>query len=87
MLESQLQSKCIKLAKLSGYIALKVIKCNISGCADLILLKAGQTIFVEFKSDKGIQSPLQVYFEKIVKNQGFNYFIVADYQSFINIIN
>lgn len=86
MLESKLQAKCIKLAKDNGYIALKIIKCNISGCADLILLKDGKTIFIEFKSEKGKQSPLQVYFEKTIINQGFEYYLIDDFEEYYNTI-
>jgi hypothetical protein len=76
MSEQELQSKCIKYAKLKGWHVLKVIKCNISGFPDCTLFKDGITIFVEFKSDKGTQSELQKYQQKLLENQGFKYYLV-----------
>jgi len=86
MSEQELQSKCIKYAKLKGWYVLKVIKCNISGFPDCTLFKDGITIFVEFKSDKGTQSELQKYQQKLLENQGFKYYLVNNLNYFKEIL-
>jgi len=86
MLESKLQASCLKHAKLKGWYVLKVIKCNVSGFPDSVLLKDGQTIFVEFKSDKGTQSELQKYQQKLLENQGFKYYLVNNLNYFKEIV-
>ena len=48
-----------------------------NGVADIVvLLKGGDVIFVEMKTDKGKQSASQKEFEKIVKELGYNYIIL-----------
>lgn len=86
MSEQELQSKCIKHAKLKGWYVLKVIKCNISGYPDCTLFKDGITIFVEFKSENGTQSELQKYQQKLLENQGFKYYLVNNLNYFKEIL-
>ncbi len=86
ILESKIQASCLKYAKSKGWIALKIIKCNINGMSDSILFKDGQTIFVEFKSANGLQSELQKYQQKILENQGFKYYLVNNLNYFKEIV-
>ena len=86
MLESKLQSSCIKYAKSKGWYVLKVIKCNINGFPDCILFKDGKTIFVEFKSEIGKQSELQKYQQKQLESQGFKYYLVNNLNYFKEIL-
>ena len=86
MLESKLQALCIKYAKSNGWYVLKVIKCNVSGFPDCTLFKDGITIFVEFKSEKGIQSELQKYQQKLLEKQGFKYYLVNNLNYFKEIV-
>jgi hypothetical protein len=86
MSEQELQSKCIKYAKAKGWFVLKVIRCNISGYPDCTLFKDGQTIFVEFKSEKGVQSELQKYVEKQLIDQGFKYYLIKSLEKFKEIL-
>jgi len=86
MLESKIQSQIIKEAKKMGYIAFKTIKCNISGWPDITLYKNGKSIFIEVKTEIGIQSPLQAYCEKIINYNGFSYYLVRSLQEFQQII-
>jgi len=86
MSEQELQSKCIKYAKLKGWYVLKIIKCNVSGFPDSVLFKDGQTIFVEYKAINGIQSELQKYQQKLLENQGFKYYLVNNLNYFKEIL-
>jgi hypothetical protein len=54
-----------------------------AGVSDLIVLKPnGETIFVEIKTDIGIQSPVQINFQKKVEQLGFKYFLVRSLEDF-----
>jgi hypothetical protein len=86
MLESKIQASCLKYAKTKGWIALKIIKCNINGMSDSILFKDGKTIFVEFKAERGIQSELQKYVEKQLIEQGFKYYLIKSLEKFKEIL-
>ena len=87
MLESKIQASCIKYAKSKGWYVLKIIKCNVSGFPDSVLFKDGMTIFVEYKTDKGVISELQKYQQKLLENQGFQYFLVRNLKNFQEICN
>ena len=86
MSEQSIQSSCIKYAKSKGWYVLKVIKCNISGFPDSVLFKDGKTIFVEFKSEIGKQSAVQVYQQKQLESQGFKYYLVNNLNYFKEIV-
>ena len=76
MLESKIQTSCINYAKKNGWYCCKTIKVSVSGFPDLIMLKNGVCVFVEFKSANGLQSELQKYQQKLLENQGFKYYLV-----------
>lgn len=53
------------------------------GVSDLIILQPnGKTIFVEVKTEKGIQSEKQKDFETTVTNLGFEYYLVRSLDEF-----
>ena len=82
MIESKIQSSCIQLAKKNGWYCCKTIKVSISGFPDLIMLKDGVCLFVEFKTIKGIQSELQKYQQKLIESQGFKYYLIRSLKEF-----
>jgi Holliday junction resolvase-like predicted endonuclease len=86
MLESKIQTSCINYAKKNGWYCCKTIKVSVSGFPDLIMLKNGVCVFVEFKSANGIQSELQKYQQKLLENQGFKYFLVNNLNYFKEIV-
>ena len=53
-----------------------------AGVSDLIILQPNKTIFVEVKTEIGKQSPKQKEFENIVKNLGFEYYLVRSLEEF-----
>ena len=58
-----------------------------AGVSDLHLIHKGQIYFIEVKIHGGRQSLLQSQFEKYVKNQGFQYFIVRSVDEVLNVIS
>lgn len=57
------------------------------GVADIIILMPeAKTIFVEFKTDTGVQSDVQKDFEAVVKDLGFEYHIIRSFEQFKELI-
>jgi len=86
MLESKIQTSCINYAKKNGWYCCKTIKVSVSGFPDLIMLKDGVCVFIEFKSANGLQSELQKYQQKLLENQGFKYYLVNNLNYFKEIV-
>ena len=58
----------------------------LAGVADLIILKPNaETIFVEVKIEKGVQSDVQKLFEKKVTDLGFKYYLVRSFEEFLKL--
>lgn len=54
-----------------------------SGVSDLIaLFPNGKCVFFELKVGKGEQFDNQIDFEQVVKNLGFNYHLIYDFETF-----
>lgn len=54
-----------------------------SGVSDLIALYPNKVaVFFELKVDKGKQSTEQIDFEEVVKNLGFNYHLIYNFEDF-----
>lgn len=83
MLESLIQKKIIDHAKKHGWFVVKTIKLNIAGMPDILLFKAGQTIFIEVKTEKGVQSELQKLRQSQLRAQGFVCEVVRSLEDFI----
>jgi Holliday junction resolvase len=86
MLESKIQANIIKLFNKHGWVVLKIIKCNMNGISDLILFKDGKTLFIEVKSDIGKPSPMQLFRQKQLRQQGFTYEIINSLEQCSNLI-
>ena len=54
------------------------------GVSDLILVAPGRVVFVEVKTDIGVQSANQKAFEQDVNALGFDYWIVRSLEDFKN---
>ena len=62
MLESKVQSKCIKELESQGYYVIKLESTNKNGIADLIAIpRNSDVLFVEVKQKGKKLRPLQVY--------------------------
>ena len=57
-----------------------------SGVSDLIVLKPNETVFVEVKNAKGVQSQSQKVFQKIVEALGFKYILIRSLDEFKKMI-
>jgi hypothetical protein len=60
MTEAQYQAKIIKRYEADGWMVVKLMRCNINGMPDLMLLgQGGQVHFIECKAARGRLSPVQ----------------------------
>lgn len=57
---------------------------TLAGVSDLIIIQPNKTIFIEVKTEKGIQSDVQKDFQSRVDNLGFEYLIVRSLEDFKN---
>lgn len=66
------QSKLIKEYEDSGYMVVKLIRCNINGMPDLMVLKDGVAEFIEVKEANDTLSPLQRLRIQQLRRKGFS---------------
>lgn len=66
------QSKLIKEFEDGGYITVKLIRCNINGLPDLMILKDGVAEFIEVKESNDTLKPLQRLRIEQLRKQGFS---------------
>lgn len=57
-----------------------------SGVSDTIVIFPGKTVYIEFKTDIGVQSDKQKEFEQVVKQNGQSYYICRSLEQFKSII-
>ena len=57
-----------------------------SGVSDVIVLLEGKVLFVEFKAEKGVQTPKQKDFQQAVETLGFEYHICRSLEQFQKVI-
>lgn len=61
---------------------------RVKGVADMCLLApGGVSVFIEFKTETGVQSPAQKEWESTITNAGHRYCIVRTEQEFRNLIH
>jgi len=58
----------------------------LSGVSDLIILQPNKCIFIEVKTSTGKQSDKQKDFEQMVKDLGFEYFVVRSLEDFKSLL-
>jgi len=59
----------------------------LKGVSDLIVILPNKTLFIELKTETGIQSPVQKEFEERVKALGFEYYLIRSLTQFQNVIS
>jgi len=86
MEEQKLQRKIIDFFEKNGFLPIKIIKANINGLPDIILLKNGRSVFIEVKKDTKTKArPLQEYRLSQLRSMGFDAYVVGDFD--VNFLN
>lgn len=58
----------------------------LKGASDLIVILPNKILFIEVKTEKGVQSDMQKDFEKRVNTLGFDYYLVRNLEQFKTLI-
>tara|TARA_R110000787_G_scaffold151830_1_gene265532 strand:+ start:326 stop:664 length:339 start_codon:yes stop_codon:yes gene_type:complete len=58
-----------------------------AGVSDLLLMYAGKTYCIEMKTPTGSQSKSQIYWEGLVKREGFSYYVCRSLEEFKAVIH
>jgi hypothetical protein len=58
----------------------------LAGVSDLIVIQPNRIIFIEVKTERGVQSESQKQFENDVKALGFEYYLVRSLNEFKNLV-
>ena len=58
----------------------------IKGRSDMVLYYKSFSVMIELKTEKGIQSQHQKDWQKLIENQGFEYYIVRSIEEFKELI-
>jgi hypothetical protein len=82
MKEQILQTKILQ--KLKNTYHVKIIMASTSGHPDIIICKDSKFIAIEVKSDKGVQSELQKYRERQIRDSGGIYILARSMQDVEN---
>jgi hypothetical protein len=72
MRESALQERIIRKAEADGWMVIKIIRANVSGLPDLLLLRDGEARFVEVKRPGRMATPLQELMHRRLRAAGFS---------------
>ena len=81
MSEKNLQAKCLKRARLNGWLTYKFASPARRGVPDVIMVRQGEVVFVEFKNPngKGKLSKLQeVEIAKLAAEDMFVYIVSSE---------
>jgi Holliday junction resolvase-like predicted endonuclease len=74
MKESLIQKKIKETHERDGWIVIKLIQTTLNGVPDLMMMKAGQVVFVEVKTGKNKSTPLQQYVQNKIREKGITVF-------------
>ena len=77
MTEKALQLKLVKWLKKKNIYHIKIISASTAGQPDYLCCIRGKFVAIECKSSDGVQSDLQKYREKEIKNQGGEYVLLT----------
>tara|TARA_R110000782_G_C14807783_1_gene412475 strand:- start:2342 stop:2614 length:273 start_codon:yes stop_codon:yes gene_type:complete len=87
MLESAIQKDSIKAAKELGWYSFKVLSTLQRGLPDCCFIKDGDVVFIEFKTDKGKLSPMQVKIHKKFKEHGVTVYVSRSKEETIRVLD
>tara|TARA_R110002096_G_C14007358_1_gene668603 strand:+ start:238 stop:501 length:264 start_codon:yes stop_codon:yes gene_type:complete len=82
MLESKIEKDCTKWAIKQGWLSYKFVSPANRGMPDRLYLRAGKTVFVEFKTASGKLSALQSRQIEKLKANDFKVFIIRNLEGF-----
>lgn len=79
--ESYIEQKVCEYAKKLGWLALKFTSPGNNGMPDRMFLKAGVTVFVEFKAPGKVSTPIQERQQERLRRFGFQVVVIDSIES------
>ncbi|WP_026524743.1 VRR-NUC domain-containing protein [Butyrivibrio sp. MB2005] len=88
MLEKEIESKLVLMAKKRGCIPAKLLSSNYNGLPDRIILSPGEKVgFVELKAPGKKPRALQLKRHRELKNLGFKVYVVDSIEMIEEVLN
>lgn len=88
MLEKEIESKLVLLAKRHGCIPVKLLSSNYNGLPDRMILSPGEKVgFIELKAPGKKPRPLQLKRHKELRNLGFKVYVVDSIDMIEEVLN
>lgn len=81
-MESKLQRKIIQDLRKNGWVALKVIRCNISGWPDVTAYRNKKAVFIEVKDEGEEADDLQQLRHDELRAQGFEVYVIDTWEQY-----
>lgn len=78
MTESQIQSNIIERLRRQGWWVTKIIQTSTNGIPDVMAIRGGRVVFIEVKRPGQKPTPLQVYRQKQLQEQGVEVYTTSD---------
>lgn len=78
--ESEVERPSKEYAKKRGWIAYKLMLCDVNGVPDGLFIRRGRVIFIEFKAPGEFPTPQQAKRHKEIRKQGIPVFVVDDFE-------
>jgi len=76
--ESEIKSQCKEYLQWTGWFTFPILQGlgSYRGICDSIAVKDGRVLFIEYKTERGKQSPYQVEFQKQIESHGGIYWLI-----------
>lgn len=81
MLESKIEKQCCLYAEKRGWWQTKIEKASVRGFPDRLFIKDGETVYVEFKNEKGRLSADQERIIAKMREQGARVYVISSLES------
>ena len=75
--ESAIERKCKLLAQQKGWFQVKIEKTSVRGFPDRLFIRAGKTVYVEFKNEVGRLSDEQVRVIAQMREHGADVYVIS----------
>lgn len=83
--EKELEEECCRIARRRGIAALKLEKNGNAGCPDrLFVARGGRTLYVEFKTVRGVVSPEQQHWKEFL---GYSSYVIRSAEEFTLLVD
>ena len=87
MLESAIEKSSMAAAKKAGWCAIKLVPSFIAGLHDRMFIGHGKVVFIEYKTEKGKLTKLQVAVHKRFEKHGIAVYVCRSKEETMLVLN